>query len=142
MSHPFDVWPILVYGGLVLLLVAGMIALSYVLGERHRAPGRDDPYESGIDPTGSARLRYGIRYYLVALFFLLFDVEAAIVFAWAVAARSLGWSGYAVAVLFIATLVVGLAYVWKLGGLDWAIQRPVAVEDQELVQSSAGGRER
>lgn len=116
----FPVWPVLVYGGLVLLLVIGMIALSYVLGERHSNPARNEPYESGIEPTGSARVRYGIRYYLVALFFLLFDVEAAIVFAWAVAAKALGWAGYAVAVLFIATLVIGLLYAWKLGGLDWS----------------------
>ena len=103
-----------------MLLLAGMIALSYVLGERHAAPARNKPYESGIVPTGSARVRYGLRYYLVALFFLLFDVEAAIVFAWAVAARQLGWFGYIVAVLFIVTLVEGLVYAWKLGGLDWS----------------------
>ena len=115
-----DVWPVLVYGGLVLLLVAGMIGLSFFLGERHHASRRDQPYESGIQPTGSARLRYGIRYYLVALFFLLFDVEAAIIFGWAVAARQLGWPGYILAVLFIATLAIGLVYVWKLGGLDWS----------------------
>lgn len=112
----------LAYGGMVLLLVAGMIALSYVLGERHSNPARNKPYESGVDPTGSARLRYGLRYYLVALFFLLFDVEAAIVFSWAIAARQLGWPGYFSLVLFIATLVVGLVYAWKLGGLDWAKQ--------------------
>jgi len=116
----FPAWPVAVYGGIVLLLVAGMIGLSYVLGERHSAPGRNEPYESGIEPTGSARLRYGLRYYLVALFFLLFDIEAAIVFGWAVAARTLGWAGYGVAVLFIFTLVIGLVYVWKLGGLDWS----------------------
>lgn len=115
-----EAWPVLVYGGLVLLLVAAMIVASHFLGERHHAPGRNQPYESGIQPTGSARVRYGIKYYLVALFFLLFDVEAAIIFAWAVAARQLGWPGYVFAVLFIGTLAVGLVYVWKLGGLDWS----------------------
>lgn len=115
-----DVWPVLAYGGLVLLLVVGMIVLSHFLGTRHHAPGRNQPYESGMQPTGSARVRYGIKYYLVALFFLLFDVEAAIIFGWVVAARKLGWSGYFLAVLFIATLAVGLVYAWKLGGLDWS----------------------
>ncbi|NLN79281.1 MAG: NAD(P)H-quinone oxidoreductase subunit 3 [Armatimonadetes bacterium] len=115
----FDVWPVLVYGGLVLVLVAGMVALSFLLGTRHSAPGRNQPYESGIQPTGSARVRYGISYYLIALFFLLFDVEVAILFAWAVSAQELGWPGYGLAVLFIATLAVGLVYIWKLGGLDW-----------------------
>jgi NADH-quinone oxidoreductase subunit A len=113
------IWPILVYGGLVAVLVAGMIGLSYVLGERHAKPGRDIPYESGIQPMGSARIRYDVRYYLVGVFFILFDVESAIIFAWAVAARRLGWPGYFGAMLFILTLVVGLIYVWKLGGLDW-----------------------
>lgn len=106
-----------------------MIALSYVLGERHSSPARNAPYESGIEPTGSARLRYGLRYYLMALFFLLFDVEAVIVFAWAVAARELGWPGYFVVVLFVVTLVVGLVYAWKLGGLDWS-KRPEGDQDK------------
>lgn len=113
------VWPVLVYGALVAALVAMIILVSHFLGERHRAPGRDVPYESGIQPTGSARVRYGMRYYLVGLFFILFDVEAAILFAWAVAFYQLGWAGYVGATLFIATLLVGLVFVWRLGGLDW-----------------------
>jgi len=113
------IWPVLVYGGMVVALVAAMIVASHFLGQRHSLPRRDEPYESGIKPTGSARLRYGARYYLVGVFFLIFDVEAAILFGWAVAFRELGWTGYIGAVLFIATLGVGLVFVWKLGGLDW-----------------------
>ena len=113
------IWPVLVYGGLVLLIVLGIVAISYVLGERHNPPGRNQPYESGIQPTGSARLRYGVRYYLVAVFFILFDIEAVIVFAWAIVFRELGWPGYMAAALFIITLFLGLVYVWKLGGLSW-----------------------
>jgi NADH-quinone oxidoreductase subunit A len=113
------IWPVVVYGALAVLLVAVIVALSYVLGERHKAPGRDIPYESGIQPTGSARVRYSATYYLVAIFFILFDVEAAIIFAWAVAFYELGWLGYIEAALFIVTLAAGLVYVWKLGGLDW-----------------------
>jgi NADH-quinone oxidoreductase subunit A len=104
---------------MVILLVSGMIALSYVLGERHASPGRNRPYESGIEPTGTARLRYDSRYYLVGIFFILFDVEAIVIFSWAVAFRELGWSGYIVAALFILSLALGLVYIWKLGGLDW-----------------------
>jgi NADH-quinone oxidoreductase subunit A len=118
MSHE-TTWAVGVYGGLVLLLVAGMVALSHFLGERHRGRACDQPYESGIDPTGSARLRYGARYYLVGIFFMLFDVEVAIVFAWAAAFRKVGWAGYVEAALFIVTLAVGLVYAWRLGGLDW-----------------------
>jgi NADH-quinone oxidoreductase subunit A len=112
-------WAVGVYGGLVLLLVAGMVALSHFLGEKHRGRACDQPYESGIDPTGSARSRYGARYYLVGIFFMLFDVEAAIVFAWAITFRKVGWTGYLEAALFIVTLAAGLVYVWRLGGLDW-----------------------
>ena len=114
------IWPVIIYGGLVVLLVGFIVAASYLIGPRHNTPGRNIPYESGIDPTGSARVRYGVRYYLVAIFFLLFDIEAAIIFAWAIALYELGWQGYIVAVLFVITLLLGLIYVWKLGGLDWS----------------------
>lgn len=115
-----SVWPVVLYGVLVLILLAGMVILSYLLGERHRGRARNEPYESGIIPTGSARIRYGVRYYLLAVFFLLFDVEAAVLFAWAVAFREVSWIGYIEAVLFIVTLAAGLVYVWKLGGLDYS----------------------
>jgi len=115
-----SVWPVVLYGVLVLILLAGMVILSYLLGERHRGRARNEPYESGIMPTGSARIRYGVRYYLLAVFFLLFDVEAAVLFAWAVAFREVDWIGYIEAVLFIVTLAAGLVYVWKLGGLDYS----------------------
>lgn len=118
-SSAYSVWPVAVYGAIVALLVAAIVIVSYLLGERHRAPGRDEPYESGIQPTGSTHLRYHAGYYLVGVFFVLFDIESALIFTWAVAFRELGWAGYVGAMLFILTLVVGLVYVWRLGGLDW-----------------------
>lgn len=114
------IWPIVAYGCISVFLIGTMVALSYLLGERHGAPARNKPYESGVEPTGSARLRYGAKYYLVGIFFILFDVEAAIIFAWAAAFRALGWAGYVTAALFIATLAAGLVYVWRLRGLDWS----------------------
>lgn len=113
------IWPVVVYAAMVLTIVGGMIGLSYVLGERRACRTRNAPYESGIEPTGSARARFGVRYYMVGVFFILFDVEVAIILAWAVAFRELGWAGYIEAALFIVTLFAGLVYVWKLGGLDW-----------------------
>lgn len=95
-----SVWPVVLYGALVLFLLAGMVILSYLLGERHHSRARNEPYESGITPTESARIRYGFRYYLVAVFFLLFDIEAAMLFAWAVAFREADWFGYVEAVFF------------------------------------------
>lgn len=118
-SNGLILWPVLAYGGIMLVIVAAIFVISYFLGERHRAPGRDKPYESGIQPTGTTHLRYDAKYYLVGVFFVLFDVEAAIINAWAVAFRELGWGGYAGASLFIVTLAIGLIYIWKLGGLDW-----------------------
>jgi NADH-quinone oxidoreductase subunit A len=116
-------WPFIMYGVLLVLGVAAALLLSHLLGERHRAPGRNIPYESGMNPTGTARLRYGIHFYTVGIFFILFDVEAIFLYAWAVNFRELGWAGYAEACLFIAVLFLGLAYIWKRGGLDWSPSR-------------------
>lgn len=113
------IWPVIVYGALVVALVGGMIGLSYLLGERRSGRARNSPYESGIEPTGSAHRRFCARYYIVGVFFILFDVEVAILIAWALAFRELGWPGYIEAALFIITLFLGLVYVWRLGGLDW-----------------------
>jgi NADH-quinone oxidoreductase subunit A len=116
-------WPFLLYFALVIAVVAGIVVLSWLLGQRHRGPGRNVPYESGIVPTGTARLRYGVHFYPVAIFFILFDVETVFLYAWAVAARELGWRGYVEVVLFIVVLFLGLVYIWRLGGLDWNPRR-------------------
>lgn len=116
-------WPFAFYAALVAGAVAAILLVSHLLGERHRAPGRDLPYESGITPTGSARLRYGLHFYAVGIFFILFDVEAVFLYAWAVAFRELGWAGYLEAALFILVLFLGLVYIWKLGALDWSPSR-------------------
>ncbi len=112
-------WPFFVYLGAALVVLGGMLALSYVLGQRHREAATDDPFESGILPTGSARLRFDVRFYLVAMFFVVFDLEAVFIFLWAVALRKAGWTGYIDIAVFIAILVVALAYLWRLGALEW-----------------------
>jgi NADH-quinone oxidoreductase subunit A len=112
-------WPLVVYFVAVIFLVAAMLGLSYVLGQRHADPATGEPYESGIVPTGSARLRLSADFYLVAMFFVIFDLEAVFLFAWAIAFRELGWGGYVAAVVFIAILAVALVYLWRLGALDW-----------------------
>lgn len=113
------IWPSLVYGAIVVGMIAVILAISFALGERHRFQGRDIPYESGVQPIVPASIPYDARYYLVGVFFILFDIEAAIVLTWAVAFYELGWLGYVTAALFIVTLVVGLIYIWRLGGLDY-----------------------
>ena len=114
-------WPLGVYFVAVVLLVSSMIAFSYFMGERHRHRLTDQPYESGITPTGSARLRFHIRFYLVAMFFVVFDLESVFLYSWAVAIREVGWAGYIEACIFIAVLVAALAYLWKRGGLEQAL---------------------
>ncbi len=112
-------WPLAVYFIVVIALVASMLVISYLLGQRHRERVTDEPYESGIPVTGSARMRFDIKFYLIAMFFVVFDLEAVFIFAWAVAVRELGWTGYIEALVFIAVLFAALAYLWRLDALDW-----------------------
>jgi len=114
-----NLWPLIVYFLSVVGLVATMIVLSYVLGERHREKQTNEPYESGIASTGTARVRFDVKFYLIAMFFVIFDLEAVFVFAWAVSIRETGWTGYAEMLVFIGILVAALVYVWKLGALEW-----------------------
>lgn len=115
-----ELWPILVYFALVLVLVAGMLSLSFVLGQRHRDRATGSPYEAGIVSEGSARVRLSSKFYLVAMLFVVFDLEAVFIFAWALAARELGWAGYIEVLIFVTVLVAALAYLWRAGALDWA----------------------
>jgi NADH-quinone oxidoreductase subunit A len=103
----------------VLVLVVGMITVSYVLGQRHTDRQTGEPYESGVVSTGSARIRFDVKFYLIALFFVIFDLEAMFLFAWAIAARQAGWAGYFDILVFIGVLVTALIYLWRLGALDW-----------------------
>jgi NADH-quinone oxidoreductase subunit A len=112
-------WPILVYFFAVLTLVALMIGSSYILGERHKECQTGEPYESGVVSTGSARLRFDAKFYLVAMFFVIFDLEAVFLFAWTVALREVGWAGYIEILVFVSILLAALFYLWRLGALDW-----------------------
>jgi NADH-quinone oxidoreductase subunit A len=112
-------WPLAVYFFLTVLIVGGMLVLSSILGERHREKATGEPYESGIVSTGTAHIRFDVKFYLVAMFFVIFDLEAVFIFAWAVSLRETGWQGYMEMLFFIGILVATLVYVWRLGGLDW-----------------------
>ena len=112
-------WPIVVYFIVVLILVGAMLGLSYVLGQRHNEPATGEPYESGIVSEGSAHVRLSVKFYLLAMFFVIFDLEAVFIFSWAVAGRDLGWPGYWEVLIFTSLLLITLAYLWRLGALDW-----------------------
>lgn len=118
-----ELWPLGVYCALVAFLVAAMVGLSYVLGQRHHEHSTDSPYESGILSEGSARVRLSAKFYLVAMFFVIFDLEAIFIFAWAVAVRETGWVGYAEVSVFIFVLLVALGYLWRVGALEWGSGR-------------------
>lgn len=112
-------WPFIVFAIISVILVGSMILLSWVLGERHKEKDTDDPYESGIIPTGNARLRFSSHFYLIAMFFVIFDLEAAFIMAWAVSFRELGIAGYLGMLVFIGILVVVLIYELSIGSLDF-----------------------
>ena len=114
-----DLWPLAVYLVIVSTLVVAMLGLSFILGERHHNRATGTPYESGILSQGSARVRLSAMFYLVAMFFVIFDLEAVFIFAWAIALREAGWTGYAEATLFITVLLATLVYLWRVGALDW-----------------------
>lgn len=113
------VWPLAVYFATVLLIVAAMLSVSYVLGQRHNEPGTGSPFESGIVSDGSVHVRLSVKFYLVAMLFVVFDLEAVFIFLWAIAGRELGWAGYGEVLIFIGVLVATLAYLWRTGALDW-----------------------
>lgn len=113
-------WALAAYFVLVVFLVAATLIVSYLLGQRHTEPATGEPYEGGIVSEGSARVRLSIGYYMVAMFFLIFDLEAVFLFAWSVAARDLGWSGYCEVLVFVGVLLAALIYICKIGGLNWA----------------------
>jgi NADH-quinone oxidoreductase subunit A len=114
------------YAGLVFALTGALLFLCSWLGEKQGTSEKRRAYECGMVPTGSARFRYPVPFYLVAIFFLIFDVEAAFIFAWAVAFEELGWAGWLRIAFFITILLFGLFYIWRKGGLDWRtrVSRP------------------
>lgn len=113
------------WASILLMIVLGigfsvlMLSLSSLLGPRKPSPEKSAPYECGMPPVGDARDRQSVKFYLVAMIFLLFDIEVAFLYPWAMALRDLGWSGYLQVLLFMFLLLTGYVYVWRKGALDW-----------------------
>jgi NADH-quinone oxidoreductase subunit A len=114
-----DLWPLAAYLVIITALVVAMLGLSFVLGQRHDNRQTGSPYESGILSQGSARVRLSAKFYLVAMLFVIFDLEAVFIFAWAIVVREAGWAGYSEALAFITVLIATLFYLWRVGALDW-----------------------
>ena len=113
------VFSLVVFGLMIVALIALLLFVASWLGQKTSNSEKLRPYESGVIPTGSARLWYPVPFYLVAIFFLIFDVEGAYIFSWAIAWENLGWTGWLQIGFFIGVLILGLVYIWKKGGLEW-----------------------
>jgi NADH-quinone oxidoreductase subunit A len=113
-------FPVLAQGLLALVLAAVIVGISRLLGKRVRNKIKDTPYESGIVPTGDARSRFSVKFYLVAMLFILFDIEAIFLYPWAVVYRDLKMFGFVEMLVFVVLILSGFFYIWKKGALEWA----------------------
>jgi NADH-quinone oxidoreductase subunit A len=111
--------PILILLGITLANAVGMVALSHVVSPFRPTPTKLDPYESGITPLGDTRERFSIKFYMVAIMFIVFDLETIFLVSWGVVMRAVGWEGFVAALIFIVVLTVGMIYEWKKGALEW-----------------------
>ena len=134
-------WPLLVYGGIVLGLVCIMLGLSFILGQRHNERATNEPYEGGILSTGSARLRFSSQFYLIAMLFVIFDVETIFIFSWAIAFRELGWFGYFGVGIFVILLFVVLIYEWRNGALDFGPDGKKILKAYKKIKEKGGNHE-
>jgi NADH-quinone oxidoreductase subunit A len=113
-------FPVLVQVLVATALAAGLLTASYALGKRVRNRVKDIPYESGITPTGDARHRFSVKFYLVAMLFILFDIEAIFLYPWVVVYRELKMFAFVEMLVFVIMTLSGFFYIWKKGALDWA----------------------
>src|SRR5436305_1691710 len=113
-------FPVLVQALVAMLLAAGLLSVSFLLGKRVRNRVKDMPYESGIVPTGDARQRFSVKFYLVGMLFILFDIEAIFLYPWVVVYRELKIAGFIEMLIFVILILSGFFYIWKKGALDWS----------------------
>ncbi|MDO9069438.1 MAG: NADH-quinone oxidoreductase subunit A [Deltaproteobacteria bacterium] len=119
------------------VIIGGLLLAAWWLGAKRTSTAKQIPYESGVAPSGSARLAWPVPFYLVAIFFIVFDVEAAFIFAWAVAWDGLGISGLIQITIFIAILFAGLVWLWLKGGLDWGPSREGNADFSQSLRKSS-----
>jgi NADH-quinone oxidoreductase subunit A len=115
-------FPVVLQAVLAAALAVGLLSVSFLLGKRVRNRLKDTPYESGILPTGNARERFSVKFYLVGMLFILFDVEAIFLYPWAVIYRDPGMAkpAFLEMLVFVAFILAGFFYMWKMGALDWS----------------------
>ena len=134
-SYPETYFPVLVQIVIAVAIAAALVALSFFLGKRVRDRVKDSPYECGIAPTGSARERFSVKFYLVGIVFILFDIEAVFLYPWTVVYRELRMFAFVEMLLFIVLILSGFFYIWKKGALDWSADVPDVPMDKQAQAS-------
>jgi NADH-quinone oxidoreductase subunit A len=124
-------FPVLAQMIVAAAVAAGLIGAGLALGKRVRTPQKDTPYESGMKPIGSARERFSVKFYLVAMVFILFDIEAIFLYPWAVVYRELKMFAFVEMLLFIGLVLAGFFYIWKKGVLDWSQEAMAAFKEED-----------
>ena len=123
---PLEIWPLVVYFVAIIALVLTMLGLSWLLGEHRANNATNEPFESGVVSVGNAQGRISVDFYLIAIFFVIFDLETVFIFAWAIAFFELGWQGYFSMLVFVGVLVIALIYEFRSGALDWGMKTQTA----------------
>jgi len=141
-SYPDTYFPVLVQIAIAVVVAAALVALSFLLGKHVKSRVKDTPYESGIAPTGSARERFSVKFYLVAIVFILFDIEAVFLYPWAVVYRELKLFGFGEMLVFVILVLAGFFYIWRKGALDWSRETsseasPYDVERARVTKNAA-----
>ncbi|HZL56675.1 MAG TPA: NADH-quinone oxidoreductase subunit A [Bryobacteraceae bacterium] len=137
-TTPEQWFPVLLQAALAAIIAAALVALSYVIGHRVKNRVKDMPYECGIAPTGDARQRFSVKFYLVAMLFILFDIEAIFLYPWAVVYKQLKMFAFVEMLVFVIFIFAGFFFIWKKGVLDWAHTERDA--PTPAVGSDLGGR--
>jgi len=123
-------FPVLVQIVIAIAVATGMIGLSAILGRKVRDPVKSMPYESGMNPVGNARERFSVKFYLVAMVFILFDIEAIFLYPWAVVYRQLRLFAFFEMLLFITLVLCGFFYIWKKGVLNWSVDEQRKAQEE------------
>ncbi len=129
-----NLFQLIIYFGVVTAITVIMLGGAYLLGQRHRAKTVDEPFESGIVATGDVHIHFSVQFYLLAIFFVIFDMESVFLFAWAVSLQEAGWPGFIEAAVFIGILITALMYLWLIGALDWRTRRQRIGSQQQILE--------
>ena len=122
-------FPVLLQALIAMTIAGALLLISFLLGKKVRNRVKDLPYESGITPTGSARERFSVKFYLVGMLFIVFDIEAVFLYPWVVVYREFKMAAFVEMLIFIALVFAGFVYVWKKGALDWSGDDPSIARD-------------